>query len=95
MDSYDPHAVASEFAAAEWKKPQLCGPDGGNCVEINRSRPGLVGVRDTKLDSSPTLVFTEQEWSAFLRSERADQHDTTLAVTTRSGDGDQQVNTLE
>jgi Domain of unknown function (DUF397) len=69
MDSYDPHAVASEFVATAWRKPQLCGPENDNCVEINRSRPGLVGVRDTKLDNSPTLVFSDEEWSALLRSE--------------------------
>ena len=71
MDSYDPFRVTDEFAADEWRKPQLCGDDGGNCVEINRSLPGLVGVRDSKLPSSPTLVFTEQEWAALLRSEHA------------------------
>ncbi|MEV6603155.1 DUF397 domain-containing protein [Kutzneria sp. NPDC051319] len=61
--------MTSEFAANGWQKPQLCGDDGGNCVEINRSLPGLVGVRDSKLTASPTLVFTEAEWSALLRSE--------------------------
>jgi len=36
----------------------------GNCVEVARAG-GFYGVRDSKNQSGPVLVFTEDEWTAF------------------------------
>jgi hypothetical protein len=47
-----------------WRKPResFCN---GNCVEVG-SAPGAIGVRDTKLEASPVLVFGSEGWGAFL-----------------------------
>jgi hypothetical protein len=46
-----------------------CGPDGGNCVEVNlavRDAAGIVGIRDSKPGSGPALAFGAAGWRAFL-----------------------------
>jgi len=49
-----------------WKTATYCGPNGGNCVEVNLGVPGVVGVRDTKPEVSPVLTFGDASWGAFL-----------------------------
>jgi hypothetical protein len=75
MNSYDPLHAADDFAAENWQKPWRCSSAGDNCVEVNRSPEGAVGVRDSKLPESPVLVFTSAEWNEFLGSARAGQYD--------------------
>jgi hypothetical protein len=67
MDSYDPMDVKKAFSADTWQRSPLCGPDKGDCVEINLGRPGVVAIRDSKLADSPVLVFSEAEWDTFTR----------------------------
>ena len=74
MNSDDPFRAADDFAADRWEKPLLCSGDGDNCVEVNRSPGGAVGIRDSKSSESPVLVFTAAEWGDFLRSARAGQY---------------------
>ncbi|HEX3788001.1 MAG TPA: DUF397 domain-containing protein, partial [Pseudonocardiaceae bacterium] len=31
-----------------WLRSTFCGPNGGNCVEVNLGVAGVVGVRDSK-----------------------------------------------
>ncbi|WP_030456184.1 DUF397 domain-containing protein [Herbidospora cretacea] len=47
-----------------WKKSTLS--TAGNCVEVARLEEGQVGVRDSKDQSGPALVFTKSEWQAFI-----------------------------
>jgi hypothetical protein len=72
---YDPDTADALFAAGSWAKSFASEPNGGNCVEVNLSRPDLVGVRDTKLSASPVLVFDRGEWDAFLVAVKAGQFD--------------------
>jgi hypothetical protein len=65
--SYDPMAAGDAFDTTGWQRSPLCGPDQGDCVELNFSRPGLVALRDTKLADGPVLVFTTAEWDSFTR----------------------------
>ncbi|WP_370935568.1 DUF397 domain-containing protein [Amycolatopsis sp. cg13] len=58
-----------------WRKPAACGPNSGNCVEVNLAAHGLVGVRDSKIDSSPVLVFDRREWDAFVAAVRRGEFD--------------------
>lgn len=37
----------------------------GDCVEVGQLPGGVISVRDTK-DRSTSLVFTADEWSAFV-----------------------------
>jgi hypothetical protein len=38
----------------------------GNCVEVADNLPGVVAVRDTKDRNGGTLLFTPEEWAAFV-----------------------------
>lgn len=55
-----------DLAGAEWRKSTRSGQS-GNCVEVADNLPGIVAVRDTKDNGAgPVLVFTPQEWVAFV-----------------------------
>jgi len=71
MKSYDPNSASDLFPNADWQRPAACGPNSGNCVEVNLGNDGLVGLRDSKLPDSPILVFDDTEWDAFLDSARS------------------------
>lgn len=50
-----------------WRTAKACGPNGGNCVEVNLSRAGIVAVRDTKQwKGAVALVFDAATWAGFL-----------------------------
>lgn len=49
--------------AIEFKTSSFC--SGGECVEVGMLPLGAVTVRDTK-DRSRELVFSSQEWAAFV-----------------------------
>nr|WP_062340527.1 DUF397 domain-containing protein [Herbidospora sakaeratensis] len=49
---------------AVWKKSTLS--NAGNCVEVARLDEGQVGVRDSKDRNGTALVFTQNEWQAFI-----------------------------
>ena len=58
-----------------------CGPDGGNCVEVNLAAAvrmdgtaGIVGIRDSKPDAGPALVFGAAGWRAFLTGTVTDKY---------------------
>ncbi|WP_458086508.1 DUF397 domain-containing protein [Streptomyces malaysiensis] len=36
------------------------------CVEVAFLKSGIVAARDSKADDGPVLVFTAQEWTAFV-----------------------------
>jgi hypothetical protein len=53
-----------------WRRAGRCGPNGGNCVEINRAATEVVGVRDSKNAAGRPLIFGSDSWAAFLAVER-------------------------
>lgn len=64
------------FGAAGWQRASLCGPNGGNCVEVNVKNPGYVGVRDSKrLTGEVILQFDASTWTRFLTDMRAGTFD--------------------
>lgn len=75
MSSYDPFAVADSFPPDRWEVPAACGPNGGECIEVNLACQGVVAVRDKKLPAGPVFVFDDAEWRAFLEAARAGQYD--------------------
>lgn len=68
MKTHNPSEHAADFPPRAWKRATPCGPDGGNCVEVNLSPTGYVGVRDSKPAVSALLIFTEHAWRRFLGS---------------------------
>jgi len=66
---------AEDIAGAEWRKSSMSNYNGA-CVEIARLRSDRIGVRDTKDNGSgPVLVFTQNEWGAFLSGAKAGEFD--------------------
>ncbi|WP_433196296.1 DUF397 domain-containing protein [Nocardia sp. CA-107356] len=53
-----------ELLSGTWFKSSYSGGN-GNCVEVAFLSNDLVGVRDSKNLSGPTLTFTSAEWSEF------------------------------
>jgi predicted secreted Zn-dependent protease len=51
-----------------WRRAARCAD--GNCVEV-ATRPGMVLVRDSKLDDSPVLAFDRETWAVFVAGVRA------------------------
>jgi hypothetical protein len=67
--------MAGVFSSCDWKRAAACGPDGGNCVEVNLAVAGVVAVRDSKRSPCPVLVVDDHQWRSFLSAARAGQYD--------------------
>lgn len=65
MDSHD-LTTSAAFPVGAWRAAEFCGPNGGNCVEVNLGRPDAVGVRDSKAAPGPVLAFGQDGWGTFL-----------------------------
>jgi hypothetical protein len=64
----DPRSVSTR---AVWRKSSYSGGNGGQCVEVATTNlPGLVAVRDSKNPDGPRLIFTPDEWHAFVSGVR-------------------------
>jgi Domain of unknown function (DUF397) len=64
-----------DLTGARWRKSSWSGSNGGNCVEVATNLPGIVAVRDSKDPDGPKLVFSSEEWDAFVRRMKAGQFD--------------------
>lgn len=53
-----------------WRRARRCSPKGDNCVEINLSRTGLSGVRDSKRSDGACLIFKTDSLTSFVQSLR-------------------------
>jgi hypothetical protein len=47
-----------------YRKSSLSGDS--NCVEVDTDNPAVVMVRDSRRPERPPLIFTREEWRAFL-----------------------------
>jgi Domain of unknown function (DUF397) len=56
----------TEVMGVQWVKSRRSGPTGGNCVEVAFLADGQVAVRNSRHPAGPALVFTSQEWHAFV-----------------------------
>jgi hypothetical protein len=54
-----------DLARASWRKSARSGPYSDNCVEV-AFVGGAVALRDSKDKSGPVLLFTPEEWLAFV-----------------------------
>lgn len=68
------HNTHDSFPVDGWHSATGCGPDGGNCVEVNlaaRDAAGeidMVGIRDSKRSDGVALAFPVAGWQSFRTS---------------------------
>lgn len=71
MSGHGSNSSQMSFPVDGWRAASRCGPDGGNCVEVNlaaRDADGtvdIVGIRDSKPVSGPVLVLGADGWRRF------------------------------
>jgi hypothetical protein len=58
-----------------WRKSSYSGNGGGNCVEVAQFPDPAVAVRDSKNPDGHMLVFTPDEWRAFIAGVRSGEFD--------------------
>jgi hypothetical protein len=75
MDGDDLATVAGGFPSGSWAVAGFCGPNGGNCVQVNLGIAGVAGVRDSKSVAGSVLVFAGEEWVAFLGAAKSGRFD--------------------
>ncbi|MBV6699644.1 DUF397 domain-containing protein [Kitasatospora aureofaciens] len=59
----------SDLSGASWIKSSYS-TNGGECVEISRSFPGTIPVRDSKDPEGPALLFPAGSWQSFVSAVR-------------------------
>jgi len=64
-----------DVTRAEWRKSSYSSGNGGQCGEVARNLPGVVGVRDSKDRRGPVLIFTPDEWRLFTVGVRDGEFD--------------------
>jgi hypothetical protein len=57
--------IYSEYPSAKWRKP-LRSISNGACVEIAQINRDI-GVRDSKKQESPALIYTRRTWGGFIQ----------------------------
>jgi hypothetical protein len=73
MGSCDPYPIADVFRGGAWRAATFCGPNGGNCVQVNLGTPGLAALRDSKVTAGPVLVIDHEKWAAFRDAAKSGQ----------------------
>ena len=56
--------MRDDLSLAQWRKSSYSG-NSGNCVEVAITG-SLIGIRDSKNPSGPTLMVTREYWREFL-----------------------------
>ncbi|MFJ4832389.1 DUF397 domain-containing protein [Streptomyces sp. NPDC088747] len=56
----------TDLSAAKWRKSSYSNGTGGDCVEVAPGVPGVIPVRDSKVQDGPVLVIRATAWAAFV-----------------------------
>lgn len=62
----------------EFRRSSYCGTS--SCVEVAERRDGSVAVRDSKDRDQQELVYTREEWIAFVRGAKAGEFDFSMKI---------------
>jgi hypothetical protein len=65
----------ADLHSAVWRKSSYSGSNGGQCVEVASSLPGVIAVRDSKDREGPVLVLAPGAWRAFVAAARSGDFD--------------------
>jgi hypothetical protein len=66
-----------DLTGAAWRKSSFSSGNGGACVEVaivpdaTEGSDSFIALRDSKNPAGPALVFTADEWRAFLYGVRS------------------------
>ncbi|MFY1696983.1 DUF397 domain-containing protein [Solwaraspora sp. WMMA2101] len=63
-----------DLTRAVWQKSSRSGPNCDNCVEV-AFVDQAIAIRDSKNPTGPALIFTADEWDAFLGGARDGEFD--------------------
>jgi hypothetical protein len=63
-----------DLTGAQWQKSSRTGPDSDNCVEV-AFVDGAIAVRDARQEDGPVLLFTQEEWDAFVAGAKDGEFD--------------------
>ncbi|MBO0775695.1 MAG: DUF397 domain-containing protein [Actinobacteria bacterium] len=74
MHTSGEQAHVAGSSQASWRKSTWSAHN-GNCVEFAELPSGHCGVRDSRDAAGPALVFSRQEWSAFVAAAAAGEFD--------------------
>lgn len=58
--------TAPNLDNAIWRKSSYSDGQGGSCVEVSDTYPGIVPVRDSKDPDGPALIFPAESWAYFV-----------------------------
>lgn len=58
----------------DWRRSSFCNGANSTCVEVAGNGESIL-VRDSKNVTAPALIFTTEEWHAFVRGVRAGEFD--------------------
>jgi hypothetical protein len=56
----------------QWRNSRRC--DTGACVEVGHG-DGVIAIRDSKVVDGPVLIFSPEEWAAFVAGVRDGEFD--------------------
>ncbi|MGW2720977.1 DUF397 domain-containing protein [Streptomyces sp. NPDC001492] len=57
-----------DLRSACWHKSSYSNAEGGECVEVADGLPGIVPVRDSKVQEGPVVIVSAGAWTAFIRN---------------------------
>ena len=67
-----------DLSRAQWRKGSRSSGN-GSCVEVARSLPGVVAVRDSKNPDGPKLLLAPEDWRVLMAGVKAGRFDLPLA----------------
>jgi Domain of unknown function (DUF397) len=67
--------MCPDLSRAGWRKSSYSNGSGGDCVDVALKLPKVVAVRDSKNPDGSRLIFSHDEWSAFVAGVRAGEFD--------------------
>lgn len=74
MQVVESKGLRVDLGQAVWRKSSASGPYSDNCVEVAFIGDAVL-VRDSKDPDGPVLLYTREEWAAFLTGIRRNEFD--------------------